>query len=428
MNKKLILTSIVALGFARPVMATVPTASSTFPDASKNQYMQENYVYTNAATDDNMDGVYQNNATVYAVAQYDDVLYSVIAGNYLPMSSESVRTCDSGYFCPGLSSQVQYSETQNQGRESCPSGYDSSVSGATAATQCYASCDSSILPHASSVSGNAYYNVGFASCVASSCDSGWHVESGALSGTELVAKIGSAEALDSAIMTSGFISFSETNYNGNKPYTASCANSSDSGCDPDEIIWESSLPYYGMVDADSAWAVHFNTSNQTSGGDPINIVRGDARLSNVAGSGLGTANPTMLTTQQLGTGTGNNCYCKVTAYESMGVWYDLVSPWVYAGIIGNGDDGACYSLCTGNLGSASSNLRSVLLGSATGKVCNANRITVDWGNSATSTEISVNHAGYALYGKDVRTPRSATPKPGKTFKGWRFSSVPSTNQ
>ena len=62
MKQKIFLTSALAMGVFAPAMAE-PSNTGTFP---ADGYMEEDYTYTNAATSDNMDGVYSG--TVNAVA------------------------------------------------------------------------------------------------------------------------------------------------------------------------------------------------------------------------------------------------------------------------------------------------------------------------------------------------------------------------
>ena len=84
MKEKIFLTSAIAMGFVAPAMAD-PERLSTFPNASNNEFMQENKIYTDAATSTNMAGVYEGE--VDAVAQYTDNLYQLVAGQYLPANS-----------------------------------------------------------------------------------------------------------------------------------------------------------------------------------------------------------------------------------------------------------------------------------------------------------------------------------------------------
>ena len=109
MKAKKILTSIAAIAFAMPAMA------ETFP---QDGYMLENKTYDNAATSTNMDGVYQG--SVNANAEYEDILYTIAAGQYLPAGSVNNQTqCTAGSFCPGLQNTVTYDANNDQGITSC---------------------------------------------------------------------------------------------------------------------------------------------------------------------------------------------------------------------------------------------------------------------------------------------------------------------
>ena len=178
MKKKIFLTSAIAMGFVAPAFAA-PSHTDAFPD---DGYMQEDYTYTNAATADNMDSVYEG--TVNATAEYETLNYLLSAGQYLPADSEIPTTCPAGSFCSGIGS-VQYNETSAQGIESCPSGFGSSAAGSSSNTQCYRACDvnnmganGSIanIAHATAISGNDYYGSGTDTCEPTACENGWHVK------------------------------------------------------------------------------------------------------------------------------------------------------------------------------------------------------------------------------------------------------------
>jgi len=417
MNKKLFLTSIVALGFACPAMAV--TTVDGFP-ASK--IAEENHIYRGAAIYDNM-GAY--GGRIVADPLYVNNTYNLNPGQYLQTSGEPAN-CTDGYYCPG--GEGTYNETTPQGINNCPTGYGHSDTNATAASQCYTSCDSGFLPNSTGATGNAYYGIGWGACAVTSCDTGYHVDSSAAAyaGAALYNQVGSADALDSAVMPFGSYHLSEYNSSGQKPYLSQlpCNPSEDSGCSVD---WkEYAIKYYNLHDGE--WAVHFDTSTQSYAMDAVEKVRGKARFSSVTSED--SAAPAMLTTSQLGSGTGNNCYCNIIAFQSVGHWYDILSPWVYAGTIGSGDIEACFNLCAEKVGNNSyTEFRSALLGSASGTVCVINKYSITW-NGATNEQITDNKAADDIpYGGDIRTPSGydSTQVPaGKKFVGWEFS-VPESN-
>ena len=123
------------MSFVAPAFAE-PANTGTFPS---NGLMQEDYTYTNAATADNMDSVYEG--TVNAVAQYEVIDYILDAGKYLPKDSDIQTTCPAGYFCAG-GETFQYNETDDQGLTSCPTNYTTD-GGASAQNQCYQTCSTS---------------------------------------------------------------------------------------------------------------------------------------------------------------------------------------------------------------------------------------------------------------------------------------------
>lgn len=95
--KKLFLTSMLVFGVI-PAFAEPSHTQNTFP---VDRLMQADYAYVGQANSDNMVGVYQNGATVYANALYEDTQYTIDPGYYLPGSSETQTQCNQdGYFCP----------------------------------------------------------------------------------------------------------------------------------------------------------------------------------------------------------------------------------------------------------------------------------------------------------------------------------------
>ncbi len=162
MTHKIFLTSVIAVSFVASVMAE-PTRVDTFPNAQNNEFMQENTVYTNAAIADNMDGAYEHGATVRAVAQYEDILYNIAAGNYLPAGSEETNgvQCTAGNFCTGLT-DATYDSESDQGLTSCSTlgdgSYTLSPAGATNGNMCYKTCSASCTnPTAPAHSTNVTY-------------------------------------------------------------------------------------------------------------------------------------------------------------------------------------------------------------------------------------------------------------------------------
>ena len=399
MKQKLFLTSALAMGFVAPAFAEM-TDSNTFPNASQGEYMQENTRYIGAATSTNMAGVYQDGATVDAVAEYDTIDYILTAGKYLPKDSETITTCPEGSFCAG-GTTVQYNQSSAQGIETCPTCYASSADGSSSNTQCYRACDINnvgdsvtAIAHATAISGNDYYGNGTDTCEPTACENGWHVKAG--SGAP---DIGTDEGAGYTANTS----------------TGSEYNSEDMS---NTIIANDPM----------AFAVDYGNKG---------IIKGHGRCSTQSGTGIwnGASNTSDVTTSAtLPDSAGGNCYCQLDSYTPVsGGSIALSSPWVFNSG-GGSDASSCASYCadtcaTGMRYVDSSRLvfRAAVFGAieSSPAMCEANTITINW-SDASAADISANNAGTATYGSDVRTPVKAATKKGKTFKGWRFSAPEQT--
>ena len=75
-----------------------------------------------------------NNGSVTLTANFNANNYTCTAGNYLKKGETTCKTCPVGSFCPG--GTFPFSETTDQGKTACPSGYTSEA-GKSANTQCY---------------------------------------------------------------------------------------------------------------------------------------------------------------------------------------------------------------------------------------------------------------------------------------------------
>lgn len=419
MKNRSILTSLVALAFAAPVMAATDVNQFPDPDLSPEARQQgvqmlANRVYLHAATASNMDGVYEDSATVYAIAVYKSILYNVVPGTYLPQSGTEVQTCTSGYYCPGVTSEVVYDTTQAQGLETCPDGYSSSDGGAFSQNQCYRSCDSANMgqngsvaniAHAATITGKDYYGgtgTGYDTCEAATCLAGWHMKEH-VSGSVLQAKAGTAEGLNSAYL--GYPSGDMRQYNAQ-------GSSHDS-------------TYYGFVSSEVGnWVVEYASSR---------FVYGSSRCSSAAGTNNNNTwtNPTKLTNGQMtATSSGKYCYCNVTGYREAGALQSgWMSPWVYVDAFDSTGscDSSCAYYCSNYMrstGTADLAFRASLLGSAyIPASCEPNTIKVKW-YGTTLQAVNDNNAGTVTYGGDVYTPSSYIERTGYEFQGWRFSNTP----
>ena len=406
MKEKIFLTSALAMGFVAPVFAE-PSNTGEFPSTG---LMQEDYTYTNAATADNMDSVYEG--TVNAVAEYDIIDYIVNAGQYLPADSETVITCPAGSYCPGISGNVQYNQSSDQGIQTCPTGYANSADGASSDTQCYRQCSGNVtIEHATGVTGNDYYGNGVDTCEPTGCVNGWHLKSG-ISGSELATAIGTGEGENSAYISANG-TFDEKNHDGQGA---------------------KGQAYYGLTD-NNTWAVYYANDK--------GMLTGQARCSTQAGdnNGYTWTNPTITAnlTDETGQEGAGYCYCNVTGYTpNGGTMQAVLSSWVFRDYYG-GSNGAsscarsCANLCASYMsytysGSNALAFRAAVVGSVQPglAMCEANVININW-NDVDPEYAGQNNEGTATYGSDVRTPVKAATKKGQTFRGWRFSKPEQTD-
>ena len=418
MKNKIFLTSALAMGVIAPAMAE-PQRVDTFPNAANNEFMQENKVYTNAATEANMAGVYEDGATVDAVAEYTDILYNIVAGNYLKAGSDATNgtTCPAGSWCPGLT-DATYNETADQGINSCPSGYASSAAGSSSDTQCYRACDinnmgtnGSIanIAHAATLTGNDYYGNGADTCEPATCVAGWHRKAG----LNLSTTIGNGAGENRAYVDNAG-TFNESNYDGEGA---------------------KGVAYYGLSTSNhNTWAVDYGSNG---------MLVGQGRCSTQPGvfdfnSGTNEFNQPITTVSSLTDETGQEgalyCYCNVTGYTpASGTLQSVSSSWVFKAGLSYASE--CASHCADHCadvmrydGAYNLAFRGALLGSVGASLasCEANVININWSN-ADAEDVSANNAGTTTYGSDVRTPVKAQTKKGKTFRGWRFSKPQQTN-
>ena len=405
MKQKIFLTSCIAMGVVAPAIAE-PSNTGTFPSTG---LMQEDYTYTNAATSTNMDGVYEG--SVNAVAEYDIIDYIVNAGQYLPADSETVITCPAGSYCPGISGNVQYNQSSDQGIQTCPTGYASSADGASSDTECYRQCSGNVtIEHATAVTGNDYYGNGTDTCEPTACENGWHVESG--SGVPNLTQI-----ID---VTTDY----DDTYGDDFVYIK---NNGDA---------TKTLYHYEEINNVSSYGISNRNEFAIFMGDK-GVVRGQGRCSTIAGSngshtnGVWDDNGDWSNTSTLDNltdeaGEGMYCWCKYDTYTQVGgQTFSLSVPWVFSMACTDGYASECEWDCARDCGIdflRRNDFRAKLFslipsGSAT---CEANTITINW-SDASAADISANNAGTATYGSDVRTPVKAATKKGQTFRGWRFS-------
>ncbi len=399
MKQKIFLTGALAMGFVAPAMAET-SHTGTFPSGG---LMQEDYTYTNAATSTNMAGVYEDGATVDAVAEYTDILYNIVAGNYLEAGSDATNgtQCPAGSWCPGLTNAL-YNETTDQGINSCSTAtngiYALSAAGASSQNDCYRECTTADVEHSAGVTGGYYYGNNN-QCGATSCVNGWHLKT-SMSGSELATTIGRGAGT------------SRANIRHDGLFSESGASHGQS--------------YYGINGANT-WALDYGANG---------MLIGQARCSTQSGQGVwnystnSAQTPTITSnlTDETGQEGAQYCYCNVTGYTPNGGTLQAVSSsWVFSydhgGAVGCSE--SCASQCAYSMTGTGVNLlafRAALLGAVQSSpaMCEANVININWSDVDEATA-GQNNEGTAVYGEDVRTPVKAQTKKGKTFKGWRFS-------
>lgn len=427
MKSKIMLTSLVVMGLAYPGLGR----AETFPS---DGYMQENTTYESAATYKNI-GAYDG--TVAATAEYDDVLYQVLAGTYLPAGSEGeTQACPAGSFCPGIT-DATYNESDNQGISQCPSGYPNSESGAGSNTQCYTACTLTVadIEHATAVSGNDYYGTGADTCVATACENGYHVTDGVqLIERDPLIDVDVATAGNSYDNNSSDNTWNTTFDYGTVYGRASCQSAAHSegmgyivseindlmgGTMTAEDLRSGLEPIVGVARADAmvaAYEVYLASAKAET--DQEALFKVVYQLFGIAdGANYST------------TDSGQYCYCQMTDYAADGGEKSSVAaaPWVFGS--GNGSASDCASRCARRCadgllydGVVDRVFRGAVfgsLGASSAGTCDANEISITW-TDADPADVSANNAGMCTFGGDIRTPVKAATKPGKTFKGWKF--------
>ncbi len=398
MTQKLFLTSALAMGVIAPAMAE-PSNTGSFPN---DGYMQEDYTYTNAATEANM-GVYEG--TVNATAEYTDDLYNIVAGNYLEAGSEDENgtQCTAGNFCPGLTNAL-YNETTDQGLNSCSDAtngiYTLSAAGASSQNECYRECTTADVAHSRGTMNGGYYYGDNNQCEPTDCEHGWHLKAETLHDKYSLTPGSREQRYYSYFDNNGVLQF-------NHPANITASDFNLSGTE--ENVW-------GVEYVEGFGAINglWRCSKSTQG------------LNDAWSENTSTAVDVIDEMDQSGK---HYCWCKISEYKltSDNIWVSANSSyWAFTEQLYNckGDcPEECARLTAVNAGFREVMLSSVSVGLAT---CEANIININWYN-ADAADISANNAGTATYDSDIRTPVKAQTIKGKTFRGWRFSKPEQTN-
>ena len=365
-----------------------PVIAVPFPD---NGLMQPDTTYENAAISDNMDGVYENGATVTAIAYFEDENYTCAPGSYLPKQNETCKPCTANSYCPGGS--FEYSTTENQGITACSTladgAYPLSATGSDEKIDCYHECVLGDVAHAQTVSGGVHYDPenedGTNKCEAVACSAGYELNPGAPNLTEI---IGETAATDGGFRP---ISGNGDGYN--------------------ESI-------YGITQ-NGEFVVDYGAKGKT---------HGYARCSSQSGDNQNYTwtNPT--TTASLPDSTGQYCWCQLDGYTPLnGTMQSLSAPWVFSTDGGGADDCAnnCALYCagylladdTGSLAFRSAVFDSIESGLATCKPIVYN-ITYNLDGGTNNAD---NPSTYTI--EDTVVLKAAS-KEGKVFAGWEITATP----
>lgn len=370
MNKKILLTSFIVIGFVCPAFATPSHTSSTFPS---DGYMLEDYSYTGQATYENL-GVYEG--SVSASADYDN--------------------CPANSYCDGeAATNIVACSTLANG------AYPNSNAGSTSSSDCYGACTASNtgITHGATFTGTAYYG-GANNCELVSCDSGYHIKPAVPN--IIQTKIGTGSATESAY----------------KPYSGNQSMGD--------------LEKYGISSDYGAFAINYG-----DGG----ILYGHSRCSKTQGYQDGVNNnnstwnnPTKFNELADETSTsssgGRYCYCQLDGYKETleSTKESISSLWVF--VYESSESATCAMACANScrtaLASGSGSgwfpFRTAILGTLPPQspvACVSDTITINW-SDASAADIAANEAGTCTWGGAIRTPRAATGKAGKVFKGWKI--------
>jgi len=380
------------------------------PAFADNDSYTNNQTYTNSCT---VNVLGESSGTATANAQWSTNSYTCSAGTYLPDGDswsgldDGCQTCPENSYCPG--GTFTYSESTDQGINSCPSGYTSSSAGASADTECYTACTINDVPHSTSVIGNNYYGNGIDTCEpanSNSCTDGYHYVAGSSGGGN---SGGSNIDLNTLIGTERI---------GDCCDSIGSDGSVTSTTQPCDILTSSNT---------NEFVVNFSGTG---------LIHGHARRSNQTG----TSSPRSTATDITEVSNGDECWCKLDGYTpDGGTLQNLTADWVYATDMTNGNLSNCARTCalriqkttfiefrTAMFDSVHSDNSSGNNGAVSELAqCVPNTININWGPIDTTTNQPF-ATGSCIYDGDLVTPTTAPTKRGHTFTGWTFS-IPSQN-
>ncbi|MFQ6777964.1 MAG: InlB B-repeat-containing protein, partial [Alphaproteobacteria bacterium] len=387
-------------------------------------------------------------------------VYNADAGQYLAKNGTELSTCPANSFCPG--GTFEFSETANQGINSCPTGFGLSAAGAGAQTDCYRTCTTNDVEHSMSVSGGFYYGNNN-QCSAETCVTGYHKADGVISyllsdvayilGNEQVVQqvfpgkttITAQELTPEIIAVSlaGYGSVSEYQQNGNdievfikdlsaiskgRVWLESKGISGDNIFE-NEVGWKTREGYYG--NGGGNYSYQYNWID----GDTWTAVFswGDITGTSICDDAYGTKTEIKPGNTLFDDDSGEYCWCKMTGYTPIGGELQNLSEsssWVSCTDMRSyGDYGSCSGACPQFCAMAVNGLnnfsewataafRGALFGGADTNIlasCSANTINVTW-NPLNGLEPTINQCTY----DGAITLPTAPEKTGYTFKGWKL--------
>ena len=328
-------------------------------------------------------GVLDNNATANTIATWDLKDYECGAGQYLLETETNVECteCPTGSYCPGGTYTV---ESENNGKNTCPTTHPNSATGAGADTQCYTACTVDMVAKATAVTGNDYYGSGVDTCEPTACVAGWHVKPG----LNLTDTIGTTR--DTGVV-----------YNDKRGYEMDSYNmtSSEAGIAGDPMAFAVAYGDKGMLTGHGRCSTNAGTNNDGTYSDPTIIIN---------------------LSDETGADGAQYCYCQLDGYQSVsGETTPIPSaPWMFAADSEHSEGCAndCGFYCTNLMENLTSRIAVFnAVGSIGGTTCAANTINIDW-NPDNNGEHTINQCTYE---GAIEVPADPV-KPGYTFMGWKL--------
>ena len=393
-------------------------------------------------------GVSDNNATANTIATWDLKDYECPAGQYLLETETNVECteCPTGSYCPCGTYTV---ESENNGKNTCPTTHPNSAEGAGADTQCYTACTVDMVAKATAVTGNDYYGTGTDTCEPTACETGYHVDGG---GVSLVEK----DPLVPISLTDRGAGYRFVRADGtSNSYGTVAAIPADSVTAPN--TWATAYSegtVYGKTSCQPSvdpLREYIKTNFDSVFGGEMTIEAFKTGLEPLAGADKAEYVANMMTDVMSGNksesemykelygvfmteananyttdSTGQYCYCQMDGFTPTGGTKEIITsaPWVFSSIYGSAD--YCASDCAGSCASALRitgvevlAFRAAVVGALeaveTGGICAANTINIDW-NPDNNGEHTINQCTYE---GSITVPADPV-KPGYTFMGWKL--------